>query len=564
MAIIPEPPPDLTLRDQLSSMRSLLALSMVMTECGDQNHILDLAAASVPSLGRCRLQGAYLAGSGWQDIEGAGAGPQARADLETQFAVLSVAGGAVAVLGQAWAWAYPLRSLDDHLGYLVVGTEDEPPSAEQSILRLLAQQTGIAIANARQRTRQQTSTERLRTANSALNATVAALEYSTKIHERLTAAADAGEGPDGIAEVLHELTGYPVAVEDRHGNLRAWAGPGRPIPYPKETRAARAQLLRQARQDGPTPVRRSGRLMVPVGPHGEVLGVLALVDPDGTTSRQDQVALEHAGTVLALQLAHLHSLAEAELRLGRDLVEELVAGVDVETVLARAEALGYDLQRPHRMVVVAGAGPERDDGGLFNAVRRAVHETGIGSLLTARGGEVVVLSDADRPWAGFQTAVRRELGGDLCRVGVGGAYADPVRFTRSYHEARLAMKLQSVSGGGAQATEFDRLGVYRLLAEINEPASVERFVQEWLGALLDYDKGRQSDLVATLSRYLECGRNYQATTTALAIHRSTLKYRLQRIREISGHDLSDPDVYFNLQLAARAWSILRAVRAARY
>ena len=41
---------------------------------------------------------------------------------------------------------------------------------------------------------------------------------------------------------------------------------------------------------------------------------------------------------------------------------------------------------------------------------------------------------------------------------------------------------------------------------------------------------------------------------------STLKYRLQRIREISGHDLSDPDTLFNLQLATRAWSTLLTLR----
>ena len=46
----------------------------------------------------------------------------------------------------------------------------------------------------------------------------------------------------------------------------------------------------------------------------------------------------------------------------------------------------------------------------------------------------------------------------------------------------------------------------------------------------------------------------------LNVHRSTLKYRLQRIREISGHDLTDAGDNFNLQLATRAWSTLLALR----
>lgn len=63
-----------------------------------------------------------------------------------------------------------------------------------------------------------------------------------------------------------------------------------------------------------------------------------------------------------------------------------------------------------------------------------------------------------------------------------------------------------------------------------------------------------------LSCYLECGGNYGLTAAALSLDRSTLRYRLQRIREMSTHDLHDPDTRFNLQLATRAWKIVHALR----
>jgi DNA-binding PucR family transcriptional regulator len=43
------------------------------------------------------------------------------------------------------------------------------------------------------------------------------------------------------------------------------------------------------------------------------------------------------------------------------------------------------------------------------------------------------------------------------------------------------------------------------------------------------------------------------------VHRNTLKYRLQRIRDIAGCDLSDPPTRFNLQLATRAWQVLKGL-----
>jgi DNA-binding PucR family transcriptional regulator len=44
------------------------------------------------------------------------------------------------------------------------------------------------------------------------------------------------------------------------------------------------------------------------------------------------------------------------------------------------------------------------------------------------------------------------------------------------------------------------------------------------------------------------------------VHRSTLKYRLKRIRQVTGHDLGIPEVQFNLQVATRAWRTLQAIR----
>ena len=69
-----------------------------------------------------------------------------------------------------------------------------------------------------------------------------------------------------------------------------------------------------------------------------------------------------------------------------------------------------------------------------------------------------------------------------------------------------------------------------------------------------------TQLVLTLSEFLDHGGSYSASATALSVHRNTLKYRLRRIKDVSGHDLGVPDTVFNLQLATRAWRTLRALR----
>ena len=70
---------------------------------------------------------------------------------------------------------------------------------------------------------------------------------------------------------------------------------------------------------------------------------------------------------------------------------------------------------------------------------------------------------------------------------------------RSYRQARLALRLPAQSSWDDTAIRFDDLGVYRLLVGIEDLGEVERFVQRWLGPLLEYDARRGSELVRTLA-----------------------------------------------------------------
>jgi DNA-binding PucR family transcriptional regulator len=119
-----------------------------------------------------------------------------------------------------------------------------------------------------------------------------------------------------------------------------------------------------------------------------------------------------------------------------------------------------------------------------------------------------------------------------------------------------ALNIRQKSRTPDGVTSFEQLGVYRILDAGQNRAEVWVFVQEWLGPLLDYDRAKNSELVRTLSLYLECGGNYNETAAALTIHRSTLRYRLGRIREITDFDLNDVDSRLNLHVATRAWQVL--------
>ncbi|HTF46436.1 MAG TPA: helix-turn-helix domain-containing protein, partial [Pseudonocardia sp.] len=154
-------------------------------------------------------------------------------------------------------------------------------------------------------------------------------------------------------------------------------------------------------------------------------------------------------------------------------------------------------------------------------------------------------------------AVSTRLQSEEGAIGVGGPADVPSKLPRSYSEAIRALRIRQQSMEPNGVTVFGNLGIYRLLAtgDGEHDRELREFVREWLGPLIDYDITHRYDLVTTLWQYYENGGNYDATAHALLIHRSTLRYRLRRIRELTGHDLGDVSTRLNLHIATRAWQI---------
>lgn len=143
----PDPGPD-DPRDDLSSLRALLALSAQMTESGDEEQILDLMATSVPGLARCRVACMHLVDGGWQG-HGSYRSSEGRVALLTQLSRLDRAGGSVAIPGADWAWAFALPGVRGASGHLVVTADAEPSQSERFLIGVLAHQAGVTLVNAR-------------------------------------------------------------------------------------------------------------------------------------------------------------------------------------------------------------------------------------------------------------------------------------------------------------------------------------------------------------------------------------------------------------------------------
>jgi len=321
-------------------------------------------------------------------------------------------------------------------------------------------------------------------------------------------------------------------------------------------------VLRRALRAG-HPIHADGRLLVVARPRDDVVGVLWLLDPDRSAGAQEVVALEHASVVLAIELARQHSIAETELRLGRDLLADLLSGSGDEAY-HRARALGHDLREPHRVVVVSpGRRASAHDPLLLQAREamatrlRGVDEPPV--LVVQKDATVVgVVTESTLTRDDPLVALAHQLGYEA-RVGVGDPCSTWDEYPRSYHEAAQALRLSDHLTQGRPVLRYDEMGVFRLLSESADPAGLDSFARTWLGALIDYDSAHGSDLVRTLTHHLDGGGSYDATAAALTIGRTTVRYRVRRLQELSGHDLSDPETRFQLHLATKVFATRQAI-----
>lgn len=538
----------------------LLVLSHALFTCTEQSEIVRLAMRHVSALGPYHAEAGYLAtGDGLSRVPGRDAGAPTVDDA--RMTELGEADGSVSLPERSWNWAFGLRGAGGLLGYIVVSSHSGPDEQGYFLLSTLVGLTSAALSLAatraahhecagelsRLRTERDTALRQLDTMRSELH-------LQRTVHETLARVAARGGGEDAITQALYELTGLSALVEDRFGNLRSWAGPDRPDPYPVRTSTYQEEMLRQvAREAGP--VRVKDRLIALARPRGEVLGVLVIEDPESTADEHTMFALDHAQRSLAQELMHMRELTEVELRLRRQLIDDLLEGTDETSAYARAEAVGHDLQRTHYVVVVHWPG-NAADGSFTRAVEQATATTATRPLITRRGDRVVLLTE-ERPNDGaVHAALAHELGTPDGAIGVSTRCESPDGVPRCYQEALRALEVRQSSRQRSGTTFFDDLGLYRILGPGNDLRELEGFVREWLGRLIDYDAGHDTELVETLSRYFDCGGNYDDAAAALTVHRSTLRYRLQRIREISDRDLADVDTRLNLQVATRVWKII--------
>jgi DNA-binding PucR family transcriptional regulator len=242
---------------------------------------------------------------------------------------------------------------------------------------------------------------------------------------------------------------------------------------------------------------------------------------------------------------------------------------DRDDLIARGKELGTDLYSGASVAVVRAhaRNPTEDDWRrrlLAVAARgaRSIVPGSIAAPTEVDAAEAVVLvPDADGE-AGrrVSAAILRELESGLpgfsFALGRSRRVENPLDLNRAYNEALLAL---NVAEGDSERLElaYEETGTYQLLLPyMSDPAELLRFYTETVRPLVSYDEQYETDLLGTLATFLDCDANVNATAARLITHRHTIRYRFERVRELTGLDVSSTDGREKLSLGLKAMRVL--------
>ncbi len=137
----------------------------------------------------------------------------------------------------------------------------------------------------------------------------------------------------------------------------------------------------------------------------------------------------------------------------------------------------------------------------------------------------------------------------LLKTGVSSEINDFLLISKSYRQAYIALEMGRSGSSTNWCYYFQDYMLDYMISSASQEVPVRMLCDDALRKLQEYDEENHAEMYQTLLVYLRQERNMLRTARALFIHRSTLSYRLERIRKITGMNLDDVQVRLRLLLS---------------
>lgn len=408
------------------------------------------------------------------------------------------------------------------------------------------------------------------------------LSHSIEIHRNLANLVVNGEGIQSIMNFIHKTIGQHMFLFDEIGELRASACHSslsvEVTEYLKQY--AKQIILKLENSHTVSDITLNDdtyQLVVfPLGSKLKSLGGLIILSKQ-KMSEVDIAALDHACTVISLELVKEEAVFATQQRLRGEFVTKLFSGQIDEVLIQKAKNLNFDPNQNY-VAIIINFEDQLNEQKVFGdyVIRNLLHMANM--TLLGRNSQIMAVRDENQIVAllslhsrvsspnivaeikehakNLQHEIKNKFREIDVSIGIGRIKQGLTFVHESFVEATKCIKFLKNYLFDHRVLSYTDLGVQRFILQNSKEELID-FIQEVLGPLIEYEQSRKGELLSTLIVYLDQNQNIKKTADSLHIHTNTLSYRLKRIEEILLTDLNDSQPLFNIHLAINIYQYIK-------
>lgn len=292
------------------------------------------------------------------------------------------------------------------------------------------------------------------------------------------------------------------------------------------------------------------------------------------------LAVDLVRNIYSVQFIKKKLVIDAVAQVKDNFIEKLLVekNMDMNSIIQYMNIFKWNLYKPHRVAVLYIRTTEtRTDKTnifeqqskkfqIFNDLKEKITQLDSQIIFAKKSEEFVLIVPVEKEqqaakkyWYRLLNQMEQWLNvrGDNCvlKLGIGGTTESIYDYYNCYQQALQTLNVIMHQDNSESVKFFDELGSYTLLHLIKDTEEAKFFMNTYLEKLKSYSESNQVDLFHTLRVFLEQNGSIKHTADKLYIHRSTLLYRLEKIKEIIGMDIHNAEIRFNLLLTYKLYDL---------
>ena len=383
------------------------------------------------------------------------------------------------------------------------------------------------------------------------------LQRGIAVHRRLEQLVIEQRGLQEVARALSAAIGGTIVMLDWQGDEMASANFRREL-VPGALDSIRAEA--EARNASGRPVQfepahddLSGRaLALPIAaePQGGPRAWIVAIRDTGGLGEFERLILQQAVTVVALELMRRRVVRDTERRLAGDILAEVIAG-ELDEAELRGRLRPFGIGERAAVLVFSMGNPEAAEATL----ETALVEAGSAALVANHDGLLcAVVDDSTEDPVALAAKARAALTRDHGAVRAAASRAaDVSHLKRAFFEARYALEATTMLDGRApDVSSWRDLGALQFLLSVQEDEALRLFRESVLGPIENGEGEYGGELLRSLEAFVEHNGQWERAARELFCHRHTLRYRIRRVEQLTGRDLSSARDRIEFWLALKA------------